>query len=115
MSPLTYEFGGKTYSDDERGEVYDTDTFEYEPDRREVEKLLKLIVAHDYDIEDKENQEVFIEQHYDQLFEENEEYLKTHFEDGAREDYEEQKALDKDSYSYYGVSRKDFLWQKNKE
>ena len=105
MSPLTYEFGGKTYIGDERGEVYDTDTFEYEPDRREVEQLLKPIVAHDYDIHDEEDQEAFIEQHYDQLLEENEDELRSHFEDEAREEYEDQKALDKDPYSYYGVSR----------
>ena len=91
---------------DEEG--FNTDSFEYEPDRGDVEEALKEVVKNDYDVPAGDDElEDFIEMNYEQLFNEYKDYLKNHFEDLAKEEYEDHKAYQKNPDAYYGVSRND--------
>lgn len=94
---ISYDF-----SIDEWGN--ETETFEYEVERKDIEKQLQILVKEDYDDVDIDD---FIERHFEELCNDYEEEIKNHFYDEAYEEYKEEKEFQKDPNKFYGVSRND--------
>ncbi len=97
MITLDYYFSLSEYGDEEQ--------FVYELSNEEVEEFFTNVLSPiEYDCKTVEEA---LERHQDEIVNEYDEALKDYFETEAYDAYREQKHLERDPDSFYGVSRKD--------